>query len=217
MYGITEVTVHATWKELPASLNHAPPSPIGQPLPHLTISILTRVGNEVGPGEVGEMWIAGPSLAAGYLNNTEATAERFRPLPSAPSGPRYYRTGDLARRLEDGELDFVGRTDDQVKLRGYRIELAEVEYALRHSRAVHDAAALVVWTRSGDGFLVGLVIPEPGYADQEVEAGARAAVRETLPPHAVPNRISVVRKLPVTPSGKLDRQALVALASQRRP
>ncbi|MFB8167463.1 amino acid adenylation domain-containing protein [Kitasatospora purpeofusca] len=207
MYGITETTVHATHLVLsPEQLAGGAASPIGRPLPHLAIELRDDELRPVADGEVGEMWVAGSGVADGYLNRPELTAERFRTL----DGRRMYRTGDLARRLPDGGLAYLGRNDQQVKLRGHRVELGEVEAGLRAAPQVRDAAALVVRDDAGNELLTALVVPAgPGEPDL---AALRRFARATMPAQLVPNRFHPVAELPLTSSGKLDRKALAELA-----
>lgn len=215
MYGITEITVHATIKVLtPEDLDGPVRSPIGRALPHLTIDLFDEHGTPVPAGEAGEMWVFGAGVAQGYLKREELTAQRFRQLPGA--GPRRgYRTGDLARRLPDGELEYLGRNDQQVKLRGFRIELGEVEAALRATALVRDAAATVVTNRRGTQSLVACcVLADPSSrADLQEELADRLS--GVLPAYLVPDRYRVVAALPLTSSGKLDRAAVGELAALR--
>ncbi|MFC5666057.1 amino acid adenylation domain-containing protein [Kitasatospora misakiensis] len=207
MYGITEITVHATHLVLtPEQLAGRTASPIGRPLPHLAIELRDDALRLVPDGETGEMWVAGSGVADGYLNRPELTAERFRVLDSR----RMYRTGDLARRLPDGGLAYLGRNDQQVKLRGHRVELGEVEAGLRAAPQVRDAAALVVRDGAGNELLTALVVPAgPGALDV---AALRRHARATMPAQLVPNRFHPVDELPLTSSGKLDRKVLAELA-----
>ncbi|MFB8235003.1 amino acid adenylation domain-containing protein [Kitasatospora purpeofusca] len=207
MYGITEITVHATHLVLtPEQLAGGTASPIGRPLPHLAIELRDDALRLVPDGGTGEMWVAGAGVADGYLNRPELTAERFRTL----DGRRMYRTGDLARRLPDGGLAYLGRNDQQVKLRGHRVELGEVEAGLRAAPQVRDAAALVVRDAAGNELLTALVVPAgPGALDA---AALRRFARATMPAQLVPNRFHPVEELPLTSSGKLDRKALAELA-----
>jgi amino acid adenylation domain-containing protein len=144
MYGITETTVHVTYRALtPADANRAGTSPIGHPMPDLSVYILDRHGAPVPPGVTGEMYVAGAGVARGYLNRAELTAERFLSDPFvARPGARMYKTGDLARRLPDGEIEYLGRNDMQVKVRGFRIELGEIEARLAEHPAVREAAVI---------------------------------------------------------------------------
>lgn len=209
MYGITEITVHATHLVLtPEYLSADVASPIGRPLPHLSIELRDDAQELVKDGEVGEMWVSGAGLATGYLNRPELTAERFRIV----EGHRSYRTGDLARRMPDGQLAYLGRNDQQVKLRGHRVELGEVEAGLRTAPVVSDAAALVTRDSAGNDLLTALVVPAaPGGLDI---AALRRHARTTMPAQLVPNRFHQVDALPLTSSGKLDRRALADLAAE---
>ena len=209
MYGITETTVHVTFKLLDeAALAGTARSPIGLPLPHLTVELRDADGQPVPKGRPGEMWISGDGVAAGYLGRPELTAERFVTRGSR----RFYRSGDLARRTADGELEYVGRVDRQVKLRGFRVEPGEIESVLRGAPEVRDAAVTVVTTGGGARLLVACVVPRGDSVTPAVRRHAAAA----LPRHMVPDRYVTVPALPLTPSGKLDRQALDDLAVRRR-
>ena len=192
-YGPTEATIIATAAELDGS---GPPT-IGRPIAHTRVALLDAHGGLVPPGAPGELCVGGPGVAHGYLRDPARTAERFVPDPVAPGGGRLYRTGDRARWRPDGRLEFLGRLDDQVKVRGVRIEPGEVEAALER---VPGAGLVAVAAR--DGELVGYTTG-PATAD---ELGA--ALRGTLPPAAVPTRWVRLDRLPRTPVGKLDRAAL---------
>ncbi|GHJ42888.1 hypothetical protein Cs7R123_02300 [Catellatospora sp. TT07R-123] len=201
MYGITEITVHATIKVLTAADLAGPArSPIGRPLPHLRIDLLDEDGIPVPDGQTGEIWVGGTGVALGYLNRPDLTAQRF----TERDGLRWYRAGDLARRLPDGELDYQGRCDAQVKLRGYRIELAEVEAVLRAHPGVRDAGTGVVVNRHGVQQLVACYVPAGEVTLDELRDHARTR----LPGYMVPDRFAAIGALPLTPSGKLDRSAL---------
>ena len=171
----------------------------------------------VPPGCPGELYIAGTGLARGYHDRPALTAERFVADPFGSPGGRMYRTGDLVRQRPDGLIDFLGRTDDQVKIRGYRIELGEVEGAL--ARAPGVGASLVVAREDapGDKRLVAYVVPPPGsVADPDRSAAAlREALRATLPDFMVPAAFVFLDAFPLTPSGKIDRNALPAPAYDR--
>ncbi|MBV1850607.1 amino acid adenylation domain-containing protein [Catellatospora tritici] len=203
MYGITEITVHATFKEL--RVGHDTGSPIGVALPHLTVELRDEDGAPVAPGEPGEIWICGPSVAAGYLNRPDLTEQRFVRV----GGRRFYRSGDLARRGADGELEYLGRGDAQVKLRGFRIELGEIEAVLRAHDEVLEAAVTTTTTAGGATFLVACVRP----AGARLPTDLRGHTARSLPQYMVPQRFVLVDRLPTTPSGKLDRAALPALAT----
>lgn len=211
MYGITETTVHATHKVLDtATLTGPVRSPIGTALPHLTIELRDADGRPVPDGDVGEMWVAGESVAAGYLNRPDLTAERF----VVEGGRRLYRSGDLARVLPSGELEYLGRDDQQVKLNGYRVELQEIEIVLRRHDLVRDAAVTVLTAGLGARTLVACVVAA---SEALTSADLRRHVGESLPRHMAPSRYAFVPALPVTASGKLDRAALRDLADDTAP
>ncbi|MFJ3660013.1 amino acid adenylation domain-containing protein [Streptomyces sp. NPDC090119] len=214
MYGPTETTVYATHRVLTqADFDGSVRSPIGAGLPHLRLEIRDEDLRPLADGEVGELLIAGTGVATGYLGRPELTAERFVTL-DGPQGPdRYYRTGDLARKLADGSFEYLGRNDQQVKLRGHRIELGEVEAALRAHEWVRDVAVTVVDTAAGATFFVACVVPIEG-APAETAGELRRYARTVLPRYMVPDRYQVVETLPLTGSGKLDRKAVTALAAR---
>ncbi len=158
MYGITETTVHVTYRPIAAADCARDTSPIGAPIPDLSLHLLDPSGAPVADGVEGELYVGGAGVARGYLNRPELTAERFIPNPFGPG--RLYRTGDVARRLPDGELDFRGRIDDQVKVRGFRIELGEVQAAIRDVPGVANCAVVAVDVAPGDTRLAAYVVPE---------------------------------------------------------
>ncbi|MEU6234109.1 amino acid adenylation domain-containing protein [Kitasatospora sp. NPDC047058] len=202
-YGPTETTVIATTAELGAADATARP-PIGRPIGGATAAVLDRHGTPVPPGTPGELVIGGAGVTYGYLGRPGATARAFVPDPDGPPGARRYRTGDLVRRRADGALDFLGRIDSQVKVRGFRIEPGETESALLALPGVGQA----VVTARGDT-LVGYVVPAAGAPAPEPDA-LRTGLAATLPAHLVPNALLVLDTLPLTPNGKLDRRALPA-------
>jgi amino acid adenylation domain-containing protein len=180
---------------------------IGRPLVGCRTYVLDRYLRPTPVGVVGELYLGGAGLGRGYLGQPARTAERFVPDPfAARPGERLYRTGDLARWLDGGELEFLGRADDQVKLRGYRIEPAEVEKALLGHPAVRAAAVAVRADRADGGRLVGYVVR----ATDETVSGIRGWLAERLPAYLVPGDLVVLDELPLTPWGKLDRAALPA-------
>ncbi|MEQ9399192.1 MAG: amino acid adenylation domain-containing protein [Longimicrobiales bacterium] len=207
MYGITETTVHVTWRRIRADDAAAEPtwSPIGEPLADLSVSLLDESGHPVVEGEVGEMYVSGPGLARGYLGRPDLTAERF---VDDGVGGRMYRTGDLARRV-DGELLFEGRVDDQIQLRGYRIELGEVEAAARGAEGVADVAATTAaLPGSGEDTLVAWVVAEEGRSRGTVVDAVRRRLERSLPSYMVPALVRTTDALPLTANGKVDRDAL---------
>ncbi|WP_159326262.1 non-ribosomal peptide synthetase [Streptomyces tendae] len=197
LYGPTEAAVDVTYHACdPADLG---PVPIGRPVWNTRLYVLDAALQPCPPGVPGELYLAGTQLADGYLGRPELTAARFVADPFGPAGTRMYRTGDLARWTEKGEVEYLGRTDHQVKLRGQRIELGEIEAALAARPGVDAACALV-----RDDRLVGYVT---GDADP---AGVRAALARELPEHMVPAAVVALDAFPLSPNGKLDRRGLPA-------
>jgi len=207
MYGITETTVHVTWVWLTDADVDRPVGRIGEPLPHQRMYLLDSAGSPVPDGAVGEIHVGGDGVALGYHGRPELTAERFVPDPFGPPGARMYRSGDLARRGRDGELEYLGRADDQFQLRGYRIEPAQVAAAVLGLPGVADAAVVLREDRPGDLRMVAYVVAGPTAPDP---AALRAALTRILPSHEVPAAVVPLDQLPVTVNGKLDRAALPA-------
>lgn len=204
-YGPSEVNRATSQRLLPSSADWPTLPPIGRPAENTQTYVLDPEGGLAPHGVPGEVHIGGANLARGYVNQPRLTAERFLPDPfSRVPGARMYRTGDIARSRDDGVLEFLGRTDDQLKLRGHRVELGEVETALRRLPSVRDAAATVLGGGT-DRHLVGYVVA----AGEPPPAGdLLAALAETLPDYMVPGRLMFLERLPQTPSGKLDRGRL---------
>jgi Non-ribosomal peptide synthetase modules and related proteins len=213
-YGPTETTVGALTFDVGAAAA-APGSatvPLGRPLGNVQTYLLNRYLQPVPAGVVGEVYIGGDGLARGYLNRPELTAERFLPDPfSGVPGARFYRTGDLGRHLSSGDLEFLGRADDQVKIRRYRIEPGEIETALVQHPSVREAAVVAREDLSGGKSLVAYVVGEPAPAAGQLYA----FLRSSLPEYMMPSAFVVLDKLPLTPSGKIDRRALPAPDANR--
>ncbi len=203
MYGITETTVHVTHRVLTdEDFAVGDVSPIGGPIPGLATYLLDERLRPVPPGRVGAIYVAGDQVSLGYLGRPGLTAGRFVADPFAGDGSRMYHTGDLARRTLDGELEFVGRADDQVQLKGFRVELGEVESAIRELDGVVDAAVTVA--DSGDHLVAHVV----GRVPRDLTGPLSAK----LPAHMVPGRVLRADVLPLTVNGKLDREALTERA-----
>ncbi|CAB3754979.1 non-ribosomal peptide synthetase [Burkholderia paludis] len=201
LYGPTETTV---WSSV-ARVDAATPITLGAPIDHTALRVLDAHGHPVPAGGAGELFIGGDNLARGYLGRAALTAERFVPDPFGPPGARLYRTGDGCRVGADGALRYLGRLDQQVKVRGHRIEIGEIEAALRALPGVRDAAVALV----DDGRvarLAGCIVPAADARD--AASGWQAAAAAALPAHMVPTVWRVLDTLPQTPNGKLDRRAL---------
>ncbi|VVE03233.1 non-ribosomal peptide synthetase [Pandoraea terrigena] len=206
MYGITETTVHVSHRALHP--DDTAGSPIGVPITDLTWRLLDSGLNDVPPGVAGDLYVGGAGLARGYLGRAGLTAERFVPDPDGAPGARMYRSGDRARRLADGALDYLGRGDAQVKLRGFRIEPGEIEAQLQRHADVTDTAVLVRNDGAGEQ-LVAYVVSSPGPEDRLWER-LRAHLAGRLPAYMVPGQWVRLEALPLTPNGKLDWRALPA-------
>ncbi len=207
-YGPTETTVGAMWAELYRGEEYPGEVPIGRPYAGVTLRVVDRWRQPVPIGTPGELWIGGGNVARGYLGAPELTAERFVPDPEAsPPGERFYRTGDRVRWRADGKLGYLGRMDLQMKLRGYRIEPADVESALCRAPGVRQAVVMLHPTTRDR--LVAFVVPETeGAVDPQA---IRDAAALELPHYMVPAQIVQLRRLPLGSTGKLDRPALAAL------
>ena len=211
LYGPTECAIDVSYWPCPQSL--VPPAvvPIGRPVSNTRLYVLERSGAPAPIGIPGELHIAGAQVGRGYHHRPELTAERFIPDPFAPAslphGARMYRTGDRARWRADGTVEYLGRLDFQVKVRGVRIELGEVESALLEQPGVTAAVAIVAADHPGEPRLVAYVVRA---ADAAIPSVLRDALALTLPAAMVPTQIVELDALPLTPSGKLDRKALPA-------
>jgi amino acid adenylation domain-containing protein len=209
-YGPTETTVGVLTYHARAQLpdTRSGTLPLGRPLPNSRVYLLDGEGRPLPIGEQGEVCIGGRGVARGYLNRPDLTAEKFVPDPFSPDlDARLYRTGDLARYLPDGNIEFCGRIDHQIKLHGYRVELGEIEAALRDQDAVQDAVVLAREDESGEKQLVACVSAR----EPLTPATLREHLKARLPQYMVPSAFVLMENLPLTRNGKIDRQALAGL------
>ncbi|MGH8883167.1 MAG: AMP-binding protein, partial [Stackebrandtia sp.] len=214
MYGITETTVHVSYR--PIEVHTGTSGVIGGPLPGVVVRLLDSRLRPVPVGVPGEIYVSGGQLARGYLHRSALTAGRFVADPYGSPGTRAYRSGDLARWTAGGELDYLGRADHQVNVRGFRVELGEIESALLQLPSVAQAAVVVRPAVHGEARIVGYVTG--GAIESRT---VRAAVAGRLPEYMIPAAIMVVDRIPLTRNGKLDVGALPApvfeTVAYRRP
>ncbi len=210
-YGPTEATIAAT---LSGPLTAMMPVTIGSAVPGTRLQVLDSRLRLVGIGVAGELYIGGPGVARGYRGRADLTAQRFVTDPHGGPGARMYRTGDLVRWTTGGELEYLGRGDDQVKIRGFRIELGEIDAALAELPGVRSAVTVDRRTPAGDAELAAYVETEPGHAPDPGELANTLAGR--LPRFMLPSSITVVDRIPLTPTGKTDRAALRARVTETR-
>jgi amino acid adenylation domain-containing protein/non-ribosomal peptide synthase protein (TIGR01720 family) len=216
-YGPTETVVGCSVQRLAAGETHTDPVPIGHPIANTRLYVVSPEGQLAPIGLPGELWIGGAGIARGYVHRPDLTAERFVPDPFGPAavrgrwapGGRLYRTGDRVRRRADGALEFLGRFDDQVKLRGHRIEPGEIEAALRRQPDVRDAVVVLRQDVPGTSRLVGYVVRAAGDRPRSVEL-LQQSLRAQLPEYMVPSTIVWLDVLPLTANGKVDRRRLGA-------
>ncbi|AIQ12433.1 non-ribosomal peptide synthetase [Paenibacillus durus] len=206
MYGITETTVHVTYKEITDADMEQGKSSIGRPLPTLRAYILNQYRHLQPVGSAGELYVAGDGLARGYLNREELTAERFVDDPFYP-GVKMYKSGDLARWQSDGNMEYLGRIDHQVKIRGYRIELGEIEHQLLKQKPVKDAIVIARKDEEQSDYICAYLTFK-GTEPDTVISDIRHALSLNLPDYMVPAYIMQLDQLPLTPNGKVDRKAL---------
>ncbi|HKQ08224.1 MAG TPA: amino acid adenylation domain-containing protein, partial [Blastocatellia bacterium] len=206
LYGPTEAAVDVTAWSCPPEIN-VTAVPIGAPMNNVGIYILDRHGEPVPIGIAGELHIGGVQVARGYLNRSELTGERFVPDPfTSEQGQRLYKTGDLGKWRADGAIEFLGRNDFQVKVRGYRVELGEIEARLAECEAVGEAVVMLREEAAGDKRLVAYYTQSD---DQEIAADAlRQQLAARLPEYMLPSAYVRLAQMPLTPNGKLDRKAL---------
>lgn len=208
MYGITETTVHVTYRPIRAT-DVGSSSVIGIPIPDLQIHILDDRQNPVAKGDAGEIYVGGRGVGRGYLNRPELTAVKFIPDPfAAETGQRLYRSGDLARYLPNGELEYLGRIDGQVKIRGFRIELGEISAVINSHAAIRESVVIASEQTPGDKILVAYVVTRDGVSVAVSEL--RLRLRERLPEYMVPATFVFLERLPMTVNGKIDVKALPA-------
>jgi acyl-coenzyme A synthetase/AMP-(fatty) acid ligase/acyl carrier protein len=213
MYGITETTIHVTYKRIVRDdLSQPEVSPIGVPIPDLQLYLLNEARELVPDGMPGELYVAGAGLARGYLNRPELTAECFTQRVAA-NGTRLYKSGDRVVRMANGEFAYLGRSDEQMKVRGFRIEPREIELCLCGHPEISSAVVMRHDYGDGDARLVAYVLPQPAFRMNEQtihslpeELAERAAVE--LPVHMRPSAYFVIPEIPLTPHGKVDREVL---------
>ncbi|MDP9079365.1 MAG: non-ribosomal peptide synthetase [Bacteroidota bacterium] len=208
MYGPTETTIWSTIKLIESDEDIT----IGKPIANTQVYILDENSNNITDGSIGEIIIGGDGVAAGYLNRDELTAERFidNPFSDTP-GDKMYRTGDLGRYKENGDILCLGRIDHQVKVRGYRIELEEIEHALQQQQDVKQAVVVAREDTPGDPRLVGYIVLEDGNEGIDFKTQVndwQQALLAELPEYMVPDDFVIVTAIPITPNGKIDRKAL---------
>ena len=214
LYGPTEATIWATFAEC---IDGDERPPIGRPVANTQAYVLDAHLNEMPVGVPGELYLAGPGLARGYLNQPQLNERCFIPDPvRRESGGRLYRTGDLVRRDEDGQLHYLGRADAQVKLRGFRIELGEIEAALGRHRDVNQVVVLLREDTPGDRRLVAYVALHRPQPPSTTSAALKSYLQASLPDYMVPSAMVFVDTFPVTASGKIDRLALPAPTASRQ-
>ena len=213
LYGSSEVSADVTYHEIKEINEEDKTIPIGRPITNTQIYLLDREMKPVPIGIGGELYVGGEGLARGYLNQPELTKEKFVANPYK-IGERLYRTGDIARYKADGNIEYLGRVDHQVKIRGNRVEIGEVEIALSHHEGIQEVVVAVQEGRLGDNYLAAYIVPRDDVklAINELQG----FLRQTLPDYMIPSAFVILDALPLTPNGKVDRKVLPA-PNQIRP
>jgi len=223
LYGPSEDTTYSTYTVFHQAISDMPS--IGRALPGTRLYVLSPDTKLTPTGSIGELYLAGAGLARGYLHAPDLTAERFIPDPwSKNGGERLYKTGDLVRYRGNGDLEYVGRLDDQLKIRGYRVELGEIQKQLELQDEVKLAIVLARQSETADTYLVAFVERQPvaiecdsRQTDTVWREGLQRILRASLPGYMLPASITVLNKMPLTPNGKIDKQALLALSTDVIP
>ena len=213
MYGITETTVHVTYRRIRATDVGLPSSVIGVPLRDLLCHVCNEAMSLQPIGVPGELFVGGGGVSRGYLNRPDLDRERFVNDPFGGTAQRLYRTGDLARWTTAGELEYLGRIDHQAKLRGFRIELGEIEHVLLNSEHVRECVVLLHGDRGGEQQLAAYVVPNVD--DDHLPNLLREYLLTVLPPYMVPSTFIVLERVPLTENGKVDRRALLSMTEWR--
>jgi amino acid adenylation domain-containing protein len=211
MYGITETTVHVTYREVRPEDTGVSSSLIGATIPDMSLAILDDDLTPAANGEIGELCVGGGGVSWGYRGKPRLTADRFVPDPNG-NGTRLYRSGDLGRTLADGQIEYLGRGDMQVKIRGYRIELGEIEAALMALHGIERAVVTAENDGGSNSWLAAFCVAPQGLKTDQV----RAKLAAKLPDYMVPSEIRIVSHLPLTINGKIDKDALRRLAEHPR-
>ncbi|MES9784126.1 MULTISPECIES: non-ribosomal peptide synthetase [Bacillus cereus group] len=206
MYGITETTVHVTYKPIKESdLEQESVSNIGVPIPDLQVYILDRYGKFSPVGAVGELYIGGPGLSQGYLNRPELTIERFIKNHIDPSkSEKLYKTGDIGRWLPNGEIEYLGRADQQIKIRGFRLEIGEIENRIRAIKGIDDVAVIARMNKSNETELIAYIVSKNDLSMSNI----KEQLKRDLPEYMLPSAFVTLEVLPLTTNGKLDRKVL---------
>jgi amino acid adenylation domain-containing protein len=207
-YGPTEITIGNSGQPVRRSPN-SELVPLGTPIPNTTMYVLTDRLDPVPVGVPGEVYVGGTGVARGYLDRPGLTADRFVPDPYGAPGARLYRTGDRARWRPDGSMEFLGRVDHQVKIRGHRVELGEIQARLRAHSAVGEVVVIACGASSRDRSLAAFVIAAPGAEPDSAELRSRLAAE--LPDYMIPRHFMTIDRIPLTANGKVDSRALQSL------